>query len=383
MSGPTPIPFHLPYYGEAAERILREALASGSLHGNGKIVSDLEERLSDLIGAMVLLTPSCTSALEIAGQAIGLGSGDEFIVPGYTFLSSAAAFTQTGARPVFVDISQENLSLDLAAVEAAITARTKAIIAVHYAGQAADLAALRALADRHAIALIEDSAQGFLCQQNGTWLGRAGAFGCYSFHDSKVFSAGEGGALVINDNALRDRAIRIREKGSNRREFLAGRVDRYGWVAQGTSGYLGGLSAALLDGQFQEREAIFAKRSALFAAYDCALRAPLAKAGISMLTPRADERLTFHILWLMLPSAVMQRAMGAHLAADKISASAHYPALHRSDFAHQNGFSPNSALPITDRAATCMLRLPLYTGMALADVERVISSVLTFLETPQ
>lgn len=378
-AGP-PIEFHRPYYGKRVVDHVTGALAAASLHGNGKTVMQLEEELSALVGTPVLLTPSCTSALEIAAQTIGIEPGDEVIVPGYTFLSSGAAFTAQGARIVFVDITPDTLSIDCAAIEAAVTPRTRAIIPVHYAGQAAPLAKLTAIAERNGLAIIEDAAQGFLCRQGQTWLGRAGALGCYSFHDTKVFSAGEGGALVINDPALLDRAVRIREKGSNRREFLSGRVDKYGWVAQGTSGYMGGLSAALLAAQLEERDAIIAHRQALHETYAAILSAPLDALGIGMFTPRDGERLTYHIFWLMLRSSEEAESLRAHLAAQHIAASGHYPALHRSDFARNTGFLPNRELPVTDRAATHLLRLPLHFHMSTSDAARIAEAVLNFLQ---
>lgn len=381
---PDPIPFHRPYYGRAAPERIATALAAELLHGGGTVARAIEERLSRLLGAAcVMLTPSCTSALEIAAEAAGLGPGDEVIVPGYTFLSSAAAIARTGARPVFVDVDPADICLDLDQVRAAITPRTRAIVAVHYAGQACDLAQLMALAKAHDLIVIEDAAQGFLCEQGGRKLGTIGHFGCFSFHDSKVFTTGEGGALVVNDPSFIDRATRIREKGSNWREFLAGKVDRYGWVAQGTSGYLSGLAAALLDAQFDEADAIIARRQALHRRYVLALAGPLKARGWRMLAERPGERLTHHILWIVCDAPQAQRDLAAHLAGLGIQALAHYPSLHLAPYVLERGWQPSSNLPVTEHVAGSLIRLPVSTLMTDIDIDRVTVAVRGYLEQNQ
>ena len=378
---PDPIPFHVPYYGRAAAERIAAALATQSLHGGGTVATRLEARISVLLGgAPVMLTPSCTSALEIAAEAAGLGPGDEVIVPGYTFLSSAAAIARTGARPVFVDVRAADLCLDLDCVRGAITPCTRAIVPVHYAGQACDMAALMRLAEQHGLTVIEDAAQAFLCEQAGRKLGTFGHFAAFSFHDSKVFTTGEGGALVVNDPRHIDAATRIREKGSNRREFLQGKVDKYGWVAQGTSGYMGGLAAALLDAQLDEAELIVDRRQALHRRYAAALAKPLQARGWRCIGERPGEHLTHHIFWIVCDSLSAQRGMTASLATRGVQATAHYPSLHLSPYAGARGWRPAAPLEVTERAANCLIRLPLFSALSDADADHVIAAVLGHLE---
>lgn len=378
---PEAIPFHRPYYGRDARARLDAALAGESLYGGGHTTAALERRLGELLGVEhVLLTPSCTSALELAARVAGFGPGDEVLVPAFTFVSSASAVSATGARPVFVDVSPDNLCIDLARAERAVTGRTRGIVPVHYAGQACDLDRLLAFADRHRLTVVEDAAQALLCRQGGRMLGTAGQFGCFSFHDSKVFTAGEGGALAVNDARFLKTAVQVREKGTNRHAFLAGEVDKYGWVCQGTSAFMGGLPAALLDAQLDEREEVIARREAIFDRYDGALR-PLAESrGWRVIRRGPAERLTSHIYWMVCRDAAERRAFADALRRDGIAAAAHYPSLHLSAHARAMGWAPAEPLPVTEHTAEAMLRLPLFTAMTDAQVERVVAAVREFLQ---
>ena len=373
------IPFHVPYYGANVSNFVEKAISSKDLQGGGQVVADVEQRLSKYFGNPVFLTPSCTSALEIAALAAGFREGDEVLVPGYTFISSASSISRTGARPVFVDIEPETLCMDLNLVEQSITKRTKGIVCVHYAGQASPLEELIALAKAHNLLIIEDAAQAFACSQYDYKLGTVGDFGCFSFHDTKVFSSGEGGALVINNPDFLSKATIVREKGSNRREFIDGKIDKYGWVTQGTSGFMGGVSAALLTVQLDEMDYILAKRMQMFRKYQNTLQPILETKGWSCITLKDYERLNGHIFWIMAPDQDKRRALQGFLQNKSISVLPHYPTLYNSSYVKERGWMPSHELPISKKAAQCLLRLPLFYDMSEEQIDHVIQQVQSFL----
>jgi dTDP-4-amino-4,6-dideoxygalactose transaminase len=241
--------------------------------------------------------------------------------------------------------------------------------------------ALRAIADRRGILLIEDAAQALLCTQGGRALGSFGHMAAFSFHDSKVFTTGEGGACVINDPTLRDRAYVVREKGTNRRVFLEGKVDKYGWVSQGTSAFMGGTAAALLDSQLDEWESILARRAAIHQYYDEVFGASAEALGIGRLRLRDGDRLNHHIYWLLFPVIEQRRVVQEALKSEGIEALAHYPALHLSPMARDMGWTPEVALPVAEAIPSCLLRLPLFTEMTDDQAERVAESVARALRS--
>src|SRR4051794_3535477 len=229
-----------------------EAIAGGHASGDGPFTKRAQKMLEERFGAgRVLLTTSCTSALEIAAILCDLGPGDEVILPSYTFVSTANAAVLRGARPVFVDIRVDTLNIDETKIEAAVTPRTRAIFPVHYAGVACEMDAIMEIANRHDLLVVEDAAQGVFARYKDQWLGTIGHLGCYSFHETKNFSCGEGGALVINDPAMQARAEIVREKGTNRSQFLRGQVDKYTWVDVGSSYAPSDMLAAFLVGQLE------------------------------------------------------------------------------------------------------------------------------------
>ena len=276
------IPFHKTYVPESFLQNLPNLLNGKRLEGSGENNLACEDILSSFLnGARTLLTSSCTSALEAAVKLADIGSGDEVILPSYTFVASASAITRAGATPVFVDIDPETLCIDLSLIEQHITARTKAILAVHYAGFSCDMDSLKSLANRHNLRIIEDAAQSLMIGYKDTPLGTIGDFGCFSFHDSKVFSAGEGGALCINAPDKIDQAIIWRDKGTNRQDFLNKLVTKYEWVAQGTNACMSELNALFLKSQLDEAGQIIIARGKLFATYQDALT-PLEDHGIKL-----------------------------------------------------------------------------------------------------
>ncbi len=277
-----PIAFSRPWFDAREEAAVREAL-SGQVSGDGPIGRRVEGRLAGLLGASrVLLTTSGTHALELALLALGVGPGQEVICPSFTFVSSANAVLRVGARPVFAEIEETTLGLDPADVERRITTRTAAVLPVHYAGVAPDMEALLGLARRHGLRVVEDAAQGLGAAWRGRALGTLGDAGCLSFHETKNVTCGEGGALVVSDPELAHRAEIAREKGTNRAAFLRGEVDKYTWVAEGSSYVLSDLLAAVLLAQLQKLDAIQTRRASVVARYRQGLAGWAAERGVRL-----------------------------------------------------------------------------------------------------
>ena len=372
MSRP-PIRFHAPLYDERELDAVRAALA-GQTTGDGPFGHKVEARLSKLLAnRRVLLTTSCTHALELALLALGIGPGQEVITPSFTFVSSANAALRVGARPVFAEIDERTLGLDPEDVERRLTPRTAALVPVHYAGIAPDMDSLLDIARRRGLRVVEDAAQGIVASYRGRPLGTLGDAGCLSFHETKNLSCGEGGALAIADPELAKRAEVAREKGTNRAAFLRGEVDRYTWVAEGSSYVLSDVLAALLDAQLDKLDLIQARRAAISAHYRAELTDWAARSGVALPVPLADREPNHHIFYLLYPApAARDRALAA-LRAKGVLATFHYVPLHSSPYGRSLG--PQPELPVTDRVASTLLRLPLHPRLGEDDVARVIEAV--------
>jgi dTDP-4-amino-4,6-dideoxygalactose transaminase len=372
MSRP-PIRFHSPLYDERELEAVRSALA-GQTTGDGPIGRRVEARLSKLLaGRRVLLTTSCTHALELSLLALGVGPGQEVITPSFTFVSSANAALRVGARPVFAEIDERTLGLDPEDVERRLTPRTAAIVPVHYAGIAPDMDALLDIARRRGLRVVEDAAQGLAARYRGTPLGALGDAGCLSFHETKNLSCGEGGALAIADPELAQRAEIAREKGTNRAAFLRGEVDKYTWVAEGSSYVLSDVLAALLDAQLDKLDAIQARRAAITARYRSGLSDWAATGGVRLPALLPDREPNHHIFYLLYPAPQARDRALAALRAGGVLATFHYVPLHSSP--HARSLGPQPELPITERIASTLLRLPLHPRLTDDDVERVIEAV--------
>src|SRR5436305_3892687 len=308
---------------------IAEAVRGGHLAGDGPFTRRCQQWLEENCGARkVLLTHSCTAALEMAALLCDVGEGDEVIMPSFTFVSTANAFVLRGARPVFVDIRPDTLNLDERRIEEAITGRTRAIVPVHYAGVACDMTAILETARSHGLRVIEDAAQALGATYRGRDLGTLGDLGCWSFHETKNFISGEGGALVIQDPSLIERAEIMREKGTNRTKFFRGEIDKYTWIDIGSSYLPSELVAAYLFAQLENSERILAKRKAIFARYRSALE-PLARAGAVRLpiVPDGCEP-NGHLFYILLESEELRDAMLRHLNASGVNAVFHYVPLH-------------------------------------------------------
>jgi dTDP-4-amino-4,6-dideoxygalactose transaminase len=371
---PMQVPFNKPYVTGAELGYIQQAIENSHLGGNGPFSGQCTERLTDLLGSPVLLTHSCTGALELIALLANIREGDEVIVPSYTFTTTASAFVLRGATPVFVDVREDTLNIDPVRVEAAITERTRAIVAVHYAGVACDMADLAALANRADAILVEDAAQGFAADWHGTPLGTIGALGAISFHETKNIISGEGGALVINDPELLERAEILQEKGTNRRAFFRGKVDKYSWVDIGSSFVPSEMMAAFLWAQLEQADSITAERLRVWDLYHSGL-ADLEQAGLLRrpVVP-AGARHNAHMYYLLLPSGDARDQAMTELAALGVTTVFHYVPLHSAPAGRRYGRTAGS-LEVTDDVSARLLRLPLWVGMNGAEVTHVIDSV--------
>ncbi|KAA1252044.1 dTDP-4-amino-4,6-dideoxygalactose transaminase [Mycobacterium simiae] len=375
------IPFNKPAVVGSELTYVSEAVAGGHASGDGPFTKRAQAMLENCFNASrVLLTTSCTSALELAALLCDLRPGDEVIVPSYTFVSTANAFVLRGARPVFVDIRPDTLNIDEQLIERAITPRTRAIVPVHYAGVACEMDLIMDIADRHELLVVEDAAQGVFARYKDRWLGTIGHLGCYSFHETKNISCGEGGALLINDPTMERRAEILREKGTNRSQFLRGQADKYTWVDVGSSYLPSDMLAAFLVGQIENMEKITRRRGEVFDRY-AKILAPLVQQGVIRIpVVPMDCTTNYHMFYVLTADIEERTALIAHLRTAGVLAVFHYVPLHSSPFAHSLGM-PQRNLPRTDELSARLVRLPMYFDLSDQDVEEVASIVLDFYQT--
>lgn len=356
-------PFNRPYMTGREFVYIAEAYANGVLAGDGTFTKKCHAHLEAACGAAkALLTHSCTAALEMAALLARLAPGDEVIMPSYTFTSTANAFVLRGAVPVFVDIRPDTLNLDETLVEAAITPRTKAIVPVHYAGVACEMDALLAIAQRHGLMVIEDAAQGYGSTYRGRPLGSLGALGCLSFHETKNVISGEGGALLINDAALFERAEIIREKGTNRSAFFRGQVDKYTWVDAGSSYLPGELIAAFLYAQLEKGDDILQRRLGIWEHYHAGLAALEARGWIRRPIIPAHCTHNAHMYYVLLPSLAARQEVIRRMREAGVSPVFHYVPLHSAPAGRRYGRAATT-MANTDALSDRLLRLPLWIGV--------------------
>ena len=372
------IPFNRANIDVSDRALLATAIQNGHISGNGKFTKLAESSLQDSLGVgRVLLTTSCTHALEMSALLAKVGPGDEVIVPSFTFVSSASAFLLFGATPVFVDVEQNSLNIDPTALEKAITPRTKAICVVHYGGIAADLDKILEIAKENNLAIIEDNAHGLFSTYKGKPLGIFGNLATQSFHETKNITCGEGGALLINDESLIERAEILREKGTDRTKFLRGQVDKYTWVDVGSSWVMSDMLAAILCGQLERAVAINAQRIAIYNRYDNELREWAERHGVITPFHPANATHTAHVYHLRFKAGEMRDRFIAHLGAQQIGAVFHYQPLHLSKIGRQLGGVVGDC-PITEHAGDCLVRLPLFNTLTTEEQTRVVQAVQSF-----
>lgn len=366
------IPFNKPYMTGKELFHIAEAHFNGMLAGDGPFTKRCHEWLEKRTNAnKVLLTHSCTAALEMAALLLELGPGDEVILPSYTFVSTANAFVLRGAIPVFVDIREDTFNLDERLVEAAVTPRTRAIVPVHYAGVACEMDSLLDIAHRHDLAVVEDAAQGVMATYKGRALGSIGHLGAYSFHETKNVISGEGGALLVNDPRLAHQAEVIREKGTDRSRYFRGEVDKYTWQEMGSSFLPGELIAAFLWAQLEEADAITQQRLASWRRYH-ELLAPLEAKGVLRrpIVP-AECQHNAHMYYVLLPDEATRNHVMGHLKVNGINAIFHYIPLHSSPAGQRYGRA-HGDLALTTSVASRILRLPLWIGLTDDQIAQVV-----------
>ena len=373
------IPFNKPFRSGSELDYVSQAVTAGDISGDGEFAKRCSTLLETQFGIKkVLLTPSCTAALEMSIMILGIGAGDEVIMPSFTFVSTANAVVRAGATPVFVDVDCRTLNIDPACIRAAITERTRAIIPVHYAGVGCDMDAIMEIAAEYNLQVIEDAAQGVNACHHSQTLGAIGALGAYSFHQTKNFSCGEGGALCINDEALIERAEIVREKGTNRSQFLQGTVDKYTWVDVGSSYLPSELTAAFLLGQLEAVETITQQRRECYQRYMELFQGSAEAGKMTLPSIPAACRSNYHLFHILLPTPQQRQGLISRLNEQGIHAVFHYVPLHSSPM----GISLNSeqpALPVTESCSERLVRLPIYPGLTTEQQDRIVAEVQAFL----
>jgi dTDP-4-amino-4,6-dideoxygalactose transaminase len=377
------IPYGKPFISGRELEYIAQAVELGHLSGDGKFTALCQAWFTEHLGCShALLTHSCTAALELAAIAAGIEEGDEVIMPSFTFVSTANAFVLRGARPVFIDIRPDNLNVDESLLEAALTDRTRAIVPMHYGGVACEMDRVLAVARARGLVVIEDAAHALLATYKGRALGAIGDLGCLSFHDTKNVICGEGGALLFREPRFFERAEIVREKGTNRKAFLRGEVDKYSWVDIGSSYLPGELMAAFLCAQLEHADEIVTRRRALCAGYRERL-APLERDGLLVL-PRAnpDGADAGHIFYVLARTERERERLRRHLRGEDIHAVTHYVPLHSSAAGRRHG-RVASSMVVTDRVSDTLLRLPVYFEMTERQVDRVCDSVRRYFRQSQ
>lgn len=355
---------------------LEAVLAQDKLSGDGAVGRAVERQIAALFSLdRVLLTTSCTHALEIAMMMLDLKPGDEVITPSFTFVSGANAIIRGNGTPVFCDVTEETFTMDAGDMERRISPRTKAIVPVHYAGVAADMDPILSIARARGIPVIEDAAQGVNAQYRGKYLGGIGDAGAYSFHDTKNYVSGEGGAFITNSEAFARRAEIIREKGTNREKFLRGEVDKYTWVDVGSSFILSEILAAVLRSQLGDLDAIQAAREHVHRTYMAGLRDLEAKGKLRLPVIPPHCRSNYHIFAILLPTEAERNRVMRELKGRGIGAAFHYIPLHSSPYALEHLGTSALRLPVTDRVAGGLLRLPIYPGLTDDDTSYILDAL--------
>jgi dTDP-4-amino-4,6-dideoxygalactose transaminase len=373
-----PVDFNSPLpVGREREYVL-QAMQSGHISGDGPFTKKCHALLQDALGVpRVLLTTSCTHALDMAAILLGTKPGDEVIVPDFTFVSTANAFVLRGAKPVFVDIRADTLNLDETRLEAAVSDRTHAIVPVHYAGVGCEMDAILEVAESRHIPVVEDNAHGLFGKYKGRYLGTFGTLAAQSFHETKNFSSGEGGALILNDADLIERAEIVREKGTNRSRFFRGEIDKYTWVDVGSSYLPSDILAAYLFAQLEQREKIQSHRRNAWETYRAGLQDWASAHDVQLPSVPAHCEQSYHMFFLVMPNLDLRQRLIAHLRARGIHAVFHYQPLHLSDMGTSFGGRIGDC-PVTERVSDHLLRLPFHNLLTGDEQEQVIEAIREF-----
>jgi dTDP-4-amino-4,6-dideoxygalactose transaminase len=372
------IPFNRPFATGDELDYIGAAITTPKFSGDGPYTARCHMLLEQSLGIQkALLTTSCTHALEMAALLLEIAPGDEVILPAFTFPSTANAFVLRGARPVFVDIRADTLNIDESQIEHSITERTKAIFLVHYAGVGCEMDTILTIARRHAIAVVEDNAHGLYGRYRGRYLGTLGELAALSFHETKNFTCGEGGALLINNARFNQRAEILREKGTDRSRFFRGEIDKYNWIDAGSSYLPSDLLAAFLRAQLEHRDQIQSMRCKLWETYARQLGswAETNDTRLPIIPPECEQ--SYHMFYVIMPSLKSRQALISHLADFGILAVFHYLPLHLSPMGLRFGGCEGDC-PVTEDLTNRLLRLPFFTGMSSSEQAQVIGAVRGF-----
>ncbi len=357
---------------------IQQAIANGHISGDGPFTRKCHAYFESELGvSKALLTTSCTHALEMSAILLDIQPGDEVIIPDFTFVSTVNAFVLRGARPIFVDIRPDTLNLDESKLEAAITSKTKAIVPVHYAGVGCEMDAIMEISARHRIAVVEDNAHGLFGKYKGKYLGTFGSMASQSFHETKNFSCGEGGALLINDPALIERAEIIREKGTNRSRFFRGQVDKYTWVDVGSSYLPSDMLAAFLFAQLEQREKIQLHRKQVWELYQAGIKDWANAHDVQLPYVPEECEQPYHMFYMLLPTLELRQKMITYLRERGVYSVFHYLPLHLSEMGQRFGGKPGD-YPVTERVSDQLIRLPFHNSLTGAEQEQVIDLLQEF-----
>jgi dTDP-4-amino-4,6-dideoxygalactose transaminase len=372
------IPFAKPFITGNELKYISQLIASGGISSDGRFTQGCAQILKRRFDIHeVFMVPSCTAALEMAAMLCGLNDGDEVLMPSFTFTSTANAVVQLGAKPVFVDIRPDTLNIDESLVEAGITPRTKAIFAVHYAGVGCEMDRLMAIAGKHNLLVVEDAAQAVNGHYRGRALGSIGHLGAYSFHSTKDYTCGEGGALCVNSPEMAGRAEIIRDKGTNRNKFLRGEVDKYSWVDVGSSYVPSEISCAFLYAQLETMDRIKTLRCQIVQRYQSRL-SHLEQLGLLRLPQIPVEcESSHHMYYILLPDQETRDRLIVYLRERRIRALFHFVPLHCSPMGRRLGYRDGD-FPVTEQSGGRLLRLPFYTGLSEEEQETVVHSIESF-----
>lgn len=374
IQDPLTVPFNKPYLTGKELKYIEQAHQYLQLAGDGRFTKLCSEWLEQKTGSSkVLITHSCTAALEMCALLIDIKPGDEVIMPSYTFVSTANAFALRGATIRFADIDPLTLNISADEILRLYSKRTKAVVIVHYAGVACDMNRISNICKERHIFLIEDAAQAILAYDNKSHLGSIGDFGCFSFHETKNIISGEGGALLVNNKRFHGMAEVIREKGTDRSRFFRGEVDKYSWVNIGSSFLPGEITAAFLWAQLEEAESIIQERLKIWRAYDESLSKVCSVNNIRTPKIPANAVHNGHIYYLIMPSLKKRDDFIKRMKMSGVNCVFHYVPLHNSSFAVENNLY-ESHLTCTENVSECLVRLPLWNGMSAADISRVVNS---------
>ena len=373
------IPFNRPFLTGKELTYIQQAMEIGHLSGDGEFTHKCHSLLEKVTGSpKALLTTSCTHALEMCALLLNIQEGDEFIVPSFSFVTTANAFVLRGAKPVFIDIRPDTLNLDESDLEALISPRTKAIVALHYAGVACEMDTILEVAGRHDIPVVEDSALGLFGKYKGKPLGSFGDLATLSFHETKSFTCGEGGALLINNQTYQNRAEILREKGTNRTQFFQGQVDKYTWVDLGSSYLPADILAAFLYAQLEGAHEVLQERQRIWNMYSEALHECAEKSECQLPQIPSHCNFPYTMFYMLCPSAVQRTELIAELAAQGIQSVFHYLPLHFSKMGQQWGYKEGD-FPVAEKLASEILSLPMYPELEVDQQEYIVENISEFL----